>query len=87
MTSPDPDLDARLATDTRRASVLMAHHIEDNAQGVAAILQEAAEQGRSIDLVIALADLALFCSPLLRQPDAADALRAGAAKLATRERS
>lgn len=74
-----------LATDGRRASAMLAHHLADNGEGVFSVLQEAADQNRIGALVMALMDLAVFFSPALQQPDAVDVLRRGAARLATRE--
>lgn len=80
-----PDTDAALAGDSRRASALMAHHIENNAAGVVAVIREAAGLSRVPQLIVALADLAVFASPALRDPEAAQMLRLGVAKLSTLE--
>lgn len=75
-----------LTADTRRASALMAHHLQNNADGVMAVLDEAEAEGRSSGLLLALLDLAVFFSPVLRDTDAAvDLLRCGAVRLAGME--
>lgn len=81
-----PAADADLIGDTRRASALMAHHLENSAAGVIAVIEEAAEQRRVPELIVALADLAVFVSPALRQPEAANMLRIGVAHLSTLEK-
>lgn len=77
-------------TDTRRAAALLLHHIAGDADGVVAIINEAAEDerdGAEFWLVHSLMDLAVFCSPALQANTAVPMLQRAVERIAGREQS
>lgn len=74
-----------VTTDCRRAVALLLHHIDDHPSGVAAVLQDAAEDGRSVDLVLALLDLITSIAPHIESELGRQILQATIMRLAERE--
>lgn len=70
------------AGDCRRASALMLHHLDDDTDGVDAIVTEAAELDRFFPLLLAVLDQTLAIVPALDSEHGRKVLRRGTARLA-----
>lgn len=77
--------EAEIAADCRRATSLLLHHLNDDVEGVGAVLRESGEDGRAIELVLAVLDLIVFLVPRLDSDKGREALQRAILTLATQE--
>lgn len=71
--------------DVRRAAAFLVHTARQDDDGLAAVLIEASEAGRSVPMTIALAGLFVELLPELRTPSGMSLVRESVAMLASME--
>lgn len=73
------------AGDARRAAVLVGHYLEPDPDGMVAVLEEAHDAGRTVEMIVCLAHLAAAVAPGLRTDAGRGWLRAAIDALAEAE--
>ncbi len=61
------------AGDARRACALLLHYAENNTAGVTAVLQETAQTGRLVELILEVLHISVTLQPELRSEPNANA--------------